>query len=345
MSNTMRAMIYTAPGNIELLELPQPRPECDEVLIRVAYVGICGSEIEAFVSNSPRRRPPLIMGHEFSGTVVAVGERVAGINVDAKVVINPLIPCGDCHLCRMGRTNVCPNRQLLSMHRPGAYAEYVSVPARAIYELPSGLDLKRAALVEPLANAVHAMRIASNPVMHNVAIIGAGTIGLLCMQVARSMGAARILVSEPSAHRREVARKLGANQTVDSSREDLFAAGATFTYGCGFDVCIDAVGRATTRKQAVQLLAPVGTAVWIGLHERDAEINAMDVVTNEFRIQGSYAYTDADFRKAIQLLADGYIVTDGWVTEVPFTDGVEAFLELASGESGRVKVVLQFDGK
>lgn len=335
----MLALVYTAPREIELLELPVPKPNVDEVLVKVAWCGICGSEIESFVSGR-RRKPPLIMGHEFSGTVADVGSGVSDFDVGERVVVNPLIPCGECKLCVNGFENVCPHRKLLSMHRPGGYAEYVSVPKRCLFKLPEGLDLKLAALSEPLANAVHAYRIACADSPNHVAIIGAGTIGLLCLRVVKHLVNATVVIIEPVERRREVAKSFGADVAVDPSEIDVGELVGDLTGGIGVDVCFDAVGKRETRALSCKLLSPKGVAVWIGLHDVDALVDGMDIVAGEKRIQGSYAYTRDDFEAAIKLLCDGCVEAHGWVSEVPLSEAKETFLSLASGERERIKVLI-----
>ncbi|MFA4029501.1 MAG: hypothetical protein GDYSWBUE_000528 [Candidatus Fervidibacterota bacterium] len=333
------ALVYTAPGEIELLELPMPKPGADEVLIKVAWCGICGSEVESFVSGR-RRKPPLIMGHEFSGIVADVGHGVSGFEVGERVVVNPLISCGECRLCMRGFENVCQQRKLLSMHRPGGYAEYVSVPRQCVFKLPSMLDLKLAALSEPLANAVHACRLARTNGFNSVVIIGAGTIGLLCLQVVKRFDGITVVVIDPVEQRREVAKSLGAEVAIDPNEVDVSGLVSDLTHGVGADVCFDAVGKSETRALSCKLLSPKGIAVWIGLHDADALIDGACIVTGEKRIQGSYAYTRGDFEAAIKLLCDEHVQVHGWVSEVPLREAREAFLSLAYGDLERIKVLI-----
>ncbi|MCS7254534.1 MAG: alcohol dehydrogenase catalytic domain-containing protein, partial [Armatimonadota bacterium] len=302
----MRALVYTAPSEIELLELPMPKPGRGEVLIKVAWCGICGSEVESFVSGR-RRKPPLIMGHEFSGIVAECGFGVSDLEVGERVVINPLIPCNECELCVSGYENVCPKRQLLSMHRPGGYAEYVSVPRRCIFKLPEELSLKLAALSEPLANAVHAYRLIGTHSFKHAVIIGAGTIGLLCLQVVKHFSHANVFVVEPIERKRHVALSLGADVAVNPNEVDVSKLVGELTDGMGANVCFDAVGKSETRALSCKLLSPRGVAVWIGLHDAHADIDGMGVVTGEKCIRGSYAYSREEFEAAVKLLCDGHV--------------------------------------
>src|ERR687885_499557 len=156
----MQALVYTAPRRLEIQDLVTPRPEGNEVVVRVSACGICGSDVHGFLGKSRIRIPPAILGHEFTGRVADVGEAVTGISVGDRVVIQPVVGCGVCPWCQSGRPNICPRRQLIGAHRPGAFAEYVTVPARVVYHLPDSLSDLDGALVEPLGNAMHMLDLA-----------------------------------------------------------------------------------------------------------------------------------------------------------------------------------------
>lgn len=338
----MRALVFTGPGEMELRDEPLPRPAADEVLITVEASGICGSELHGFRSVG-MRRPPLIMGHEFAGRTPD----------GARVVVNPLHTCGQCSACRTGRSPVCRNRQLLGVHRPGGFAEQVAVPAGSVHTLPEGLDWTAAALIEPLANAVHAWRLATgapdsgqNPNQSqsqsqnqnqnqnqrppaSTAILGAGAIGLVCLLVAHHHGASNVVVADPSPQRRAIAEALGA-ETVDSLEASDEAV--------SFHLTIDAVGLPATRAASLDRLTPAGTAVWLGLAAAEAAIDGNDIVRSEKRILGSFAYTDADFAEAVALAAT---VDLGWATPVPMSRAHTTFMELAGGRTDIIKAVLR----
>ncbi|MFA4016486.1 MAG: hypothetical protein RUDDFDWM_001596 [Candidatus Fervidibacterota bacterium] len=340
MSRMMKALVWTAPNEIELLELPIPEPNANEALIKVKWCGICGSEVESFLS-AKRRRPPLIMGHEFSGVVEAIGEGINDLSVGESVVINPLIPCGQCYFCLNGQSNICPKRKLISMHRAGGFAEYVCVPRRCLYRLPENLLQRDAALTEPLANVIHAFRRIGRFMIEDFVIIGAGTIGLLCLQLAKLIYNAKVIVVEPVEVRREVAIHLGADVAVSPNEEDVIKLVNEMTDGKGASVCVDAVGKGETRALSCKVLSPSGVALWVGLHEFDSFVDGVDIVTNEKNIVGSYAYTDDDFKASMRLLCAGRICTDGWITEAPLEDGKDIFVKLVSGAEGFIKVLLK----
>lgn len=311
----MQALVYTRPLTLEVLEVPDPVPAPGEVLVAVRTVGICGSEIEGVRSASPFRVPPLVMGHEFAGVRTDTGDAVA---------VNPIISCRACDRCLQGRGNICRARVILGITRAGAFAEQCAVPARSLHALPAGLSWAQAALVEPLANAVHAWHLVAGTLPARVGVLGAGTIGLLCLQVARRLGGAEVDVADLAADRLDLARTLGA------ARVGHQLAGE-------YDVVVDAVGAAATRQASLARLAPGGHAVWLGLHEADPGFDALAVIRAEQCVHGSFAYTDPEFARAVELVGD---LTTDWVGTRPLRDGATAFAELLSGQGAAVKVQL-----
>jgi threonine dehydrogenase-like Zn-dependent dehydrogenase len=301
---------------MELLEVPEPTCKDGEVSIEVRRAGICGSELEGVRSQSPFRVPPLIMGHEFVGERVDTGERVA---------VNPLVSCLVCELCQRGQSNVCRSRQLLGVHRPGGFAERVSVPERSLHPLTASISWEQAALIEPLATVLHGWRLLRGVEPACIGVIGAGTIGLISVIVATRRGVGDIEVAEQVPERAEVARRLGATAT---GRE---LAGE-------YDVVVDAVGAASTRRASVEHLRPGGTALWIGLHADEPNFSALELTRSEKTIQGCFAYTDQDFRQAAKMAGR----TDtSFVTNVRLEDGVDAFTSLMNGGTHMVKALLK----
>lgn len=315
----MKAMVYTAPLTLLMQEIAEPTPPAGEVLVSVRTAGICGSELEGIRSQSPFRVPPLVMGHEFGGIRQDTGERVA---------VNPIVSCGACDLCLAGTTNVCRVRSVIGIQRPGAFAERVSVPQRCLYPVPEAMSWAQVGIVEPIANAVHAWRLVADRMPARVGVIGAGTIGLTCVLVARRHGAQYVAVAEKATDRSAVARQLGARE-----------AGPTLDGE--YDVIFDAVGSGATRRASVELIRPGGTAVWLGLHDEDPGFAALAAIRSEKTVRTSFSYTDPDFRRAIAIAGD--CPTD-WVTSYPLESGVEIFTELMNGRSDVVKAQLMPKG-
>jgi len=312
----MRAMVFTRPGVVEMLDVEEPQPGPDEVVLSVALAGICGSELHG-IGKPGFRQPPLVMGHEFAG-VTDEGRRVT---------VNPIGHCGDCDLCRVGSDNLCRNRAIVGIHRAGAFAERVAVPAGLLHALPDSLSWEAAAMVEPLANAVHAWNLAGAPRDARVGVIGAGTIGLVSLLAAQAGGAGEVTVVDPSTDRQQLAQKLGAT-----------AVGAQLEGE--YDVVIDAVGLPVTHQASVDRLRPGGVTVWLGLMSDEAAFDSMALVRTEKTVRGSFAYTDKEFAAAIDLAAD---VDLAWGEVFPLERGAEIFTDLMNGRSDVVKALLRPD--
>src|SRR3954447_17118195 len=237
-------------------DVPEPEaPGPGELILEAEAVGICGSEVEGYLGHMGNRTPPLVMGHEFAGRVVAAGPRASELE-GARGAGNPLSGCGHCALCRAGYGNICPDRKLIGVHTPGAFADYVKVPAKDARVLPDGVSARLGALMEPLANGVHAVGLAGVAVERAV-VLGAGTIGLVTLQAALLSGIPHVAVVEPHDARRARAAALGAHAA--------HAAAEEAREGLGADLVLDAVGAQATRAAGLELLRPGGTLVCIGL--------------------------------------------------------------------------------
>ena len=338
----MRALLYPAFDALEFRsDLPEPVAGPGEVLIEVGACGVCGSELGGFASRSPRRKPPIVMGHEFAGTVAALGPGVEGLEIGRRVMVNALVHCGECDLCRRDLTHLCRKRQVFGMHREGAFCERVNVPARVVYPLPENVSMVQGAMVEPLGNGVHVVDLAKGNSLETVLVCGAGTIGLMCFLAARAAGAMRVALSDTNDGRLQVARDLGADLTVNVRNEDLQSAIQDWTGGTGVELAVDAVGAESTRRDVIQAVRPGGDAVWIGLHHDEVRINTFDVVLPEKRVIGSYAAADKDIRRAIQLFSEGKIPIDSWTQIFPLEEGAEVFLDMVHQRRPTIKAVLQ----
>jgi threonine dehydrogenase-like Zn-dependent dehydrogenase len=290
------------------------------------------------------RAPPLVMGHEFAGTVVGTGEGVDEGLMGRVVAVNPLSSDWTCRLCLMGLANLCPKRTLIGIHHPGGFAERVRVPATNAYPLPQDLPdpARIGALAEPLANGVHAVRLgtAGESTVEHAVVIGAGTIGLMCLQAAVLSGIPNVHVVEPHESRREAALGLGAHAAHESAPHAR-AALEELTEGLGVDLVVDAVGAEATRRMAVEeLLRPGGRAVMVGLHDDGTTLQFHGVVRGQFDVQGSYAYTAEDYEQALEWLVEGRAGIGALPPVLPLERGPEAFAELVRGPSAQVKVFL-----
>jgi 2-desacetyl-2-hydroxyethyl bacteriochlorophyllide A dehydrogenase len=315
-----------------VLEVEAPTPAEGEVLIRVERAGICGSDVQGVATRSPRRAPPLIMGHELVGEVIEAGRLGDGL-VGRRVAVNPQVPCGVCLNCRSGSENICQHRQLVGGTRPGGFGELVAVPVRCVHVVGDDLDAELAVLAEPVATCIHAFRLSPLALPGTVVVLGAGPIGMLACIVARLHGAGRIVVSEVSEERRSWVAPIA--DTV------LEPGGLERAVGDGADLVVDAVGADATRAASVALLRPGGCAVWLGMHDVEATIPAFDLVVREQTIRGSFAYTDADFARAVELLAGQPEAFRLPTLTCSLEDGARVFGELVAGTtSGFVKASL-----
>src|SRR4051794_21417985 len=310
-------------------ERPEPEdPGEGELILQPEAVGICGSEVEGYLGHMGNRTPPLVMGHEFAGRVVAAGPGAAELE-GARVAVNPLSGCGHCALCRAGYGNICPDRKLIGVHTPGAFADYVEVPAADALPLPDGVSARVGALMEPLANGVHAVGLAGVEVERAV-VLGAGTIGLVTLQAALLSGIPHVAVVEPHDARRERAERLGAHAVSDG----------------WYDLVLDAVGAQGTRAHGLELLRPGGTMVCIGLAADETTLGFHGVVRSQHRIQGSYAYTMADYEQAHEWLVSGAAsLGDDLTAVLPLDAGPEQFARLAAGPPAEFKVFLAGAGR
>jgi threonine dehydrogenase-like Zn-dependent dehydrogenase len=322
----MKAIYYPAWDRLELRHVPRPSPKPGEVLLKVAAVGICGSELHGFVTHAARRTPPTIMGHEFCGQVAEVGPGVSGYRAGDWVAVNSVIACGQCEDCLDGNVHLCRAGEVFGMKRPGAFAEYCAVPVATLLPLPRTLTPVQGSLLEPLANGVHALSLTMQRFPETVVILGAGTIGLFALQVAKASGALRLVAVDTDDARLDVASQLGAGTVLSPRTHDVVASVQQMTGGRGADVVVDAVGAAETRRAAVKMARRGGEVVWLGLHDDPTELSGFDVVLAERKILGSFAVTRHNLRTAMGLFAHGKIGLDPWVRTFPLDEGAQVFL-------------------
>jgi 2-desacetyl-2-hydroxyethyl bacteriochlorophyllide A dehydrogenase len=291
-----------------------------DVLVEVALCGVCGTDVHILAGEFPMYNPPRVLGHEFSGTVRAVGSLVTAVQPGDQVAVEPSVPCGSCFFCGEGLPYMCALRK--SFH--GGFGEYTVAPQEALFPIPAGVSLDAAALSEPLSCCLHTINRSAMRPGDRVAIVGAGIIGLLLLQLARRAGAARILVSDPAPHRRETAQRLGADVVVDPLATDVAAAGRDMTGGIGVDVALEAVGSVQTVRDCLALPRRGGTAVVMGVAPPTAEVplRPYELFDRELTIKGSFirAY---EFRRTVDLLP--LLELDSLITDVfPLTSAEEA---------------------
>ncbi len=326
----MNAVVKTerGPGHVALREVPEPRAGAGQVKIAVHAAGICGTDLHIVKDEFPSW-PPVILGHEFAGTVAAVGEGVDGIAVgDPVVAQTPAVWCGRCRYCLSGHFLMCATKRSIGYGVDGAFASHIVVPAGTVHRLPAGIDLEVAALCEPAACAMRAVcERATVAAGDRVLVTGAGPIGLLVMQAAKAQGA-RVCVTGTRADgaRLRAARDLGADLTVEVDREDLEAALRAFADAEGADLAFECSGAPAALGNCLQALRHQGTLVQVGLFGRRFEADFEQVAMKELTVLGSYGHVHSSWRRAIALIADGRIRTRPMITAVlPLTRWEEAF--------------------
>jgi threonine dehydrogenase-like Zn-dependent dehydrogenase len=327
----MRALVYSAPRQVEMEDRPRPIPAEGESEIAMDAAGICGSDISGFLGHSRRRIPPLVLGHEL------VGRRPDG----RRVVANPLISCGHCTACLSGAQNLCSSWRLLGMDKTaGCYQEFVTIPESQIYEIPDQLSDARAVVVEPLANIVHLFRIAAPLPFFRMGIVGGGTMGSLAVQTALRLGVRELLVQDVNDVRIETARKMGATLAVNVSTEEGRGQAREFA-GHGLDLVLDASGSEAARQSAFDLCRPGGTVVLLGMGKERSEIDFVTSIRKEHRVVMSFAYTPVDFERALNLLVRGEIDLAPWTVELPLEHGQKAFDQMTTAPGATLKMVLR----
>ena len=340
----MKALLLTTYKNLELADLPVPTPAPDEVLIRVAACGICGSDVHGYDGGSGRRIPPIVMGHEAAGIISAVGSSVKNFAPGDRVTFDSTVYCGACPNCLRGDVNLCDNRQVLGVscgdyRRAGAFAEFVAVPARILYPLPENLPFAEAAMLEAIAVAIHAVNLANLQPTDTALVIGAGTIGILTLQAVRAAGCAKVLVTDVDQDRLNLAKQLGASETL-LSNETLLSQILQLTSNQGVDVSLECVGRKETVAAAIDATRKGGAVVLVGNIAANVNLPLQKVVTRQIRLQGSCA-SSGEYPRAIELLASGAIKVKPLITAiVPLEEGASWFERLHNREANLLKVVL-----
>ena len=340
----MRALMYLGTRRMEMQEVAEPGAAPGRVVLKVGAASICGSDLHGFLSKSAKRVPPLIMGHEFTGEVVDRGRDVEGLSIGDRVTINPILSCGRCEECLRGRTSICPRRTVIGIEHPGAFASYVSVPAESCFMLPDHVDDLEGSMVESLSNALHIFDRSLHGFIKSVAVIGAGTQGLLALQVARHIGATRIAVTDMVPSRLALASALGATHTIDVRADDPggpVEAVLDMTDGRGVDLAIEAVGHTATQEQAVRMLRQGGEAVLLGLGaEAPMAVDGVAMVNRELSVRGSYAYTSLDFAYSLELISSGKIDVASMVVARDLEQGPGIFEKLVDDPGELIKVAL-----
>lgn len=297
----MKALHLLGPRKFHLVELEKPHIDSDEVLIKVAYAGICGSDLHTFHGQNGRIKYPAILGHEMSGEIVETGAQCLAFKVGDRVTINPFVACQTCHTCQSGNQHLCGNRFFYGMTKAGGFAEFMKVKAQHLHKIEDAVPLDVAAMTEPYAVGVHAVNRSGLNIGDKVVILGGGPIGLMTALAARNAGAGLVAISEISDYRLQQIRELGF-MAIDAKNVDLKQKVMELTDGIGADVVFDAAGASSTSRQMTQILKTKGTAIIVGLYSGTPQVDLNDVNFRELSIKGTVVYTERDFKYAVQTL-------------------------------------------
>lgn len=341
---TVREVVVTAPGQVELVTAPAPVPAAGEALVAMDVVGVCGSDVHASHGRHPFVPLPYHPGHEVVATVRAVGDGV-DLALGTRVVVEPILACGHCKYCRDGRYNLCATMAFFGCTAPtGGLADLFVLPADRLVPVPDSLTDLQAVLIEPLATPVHAVRLAGPDLTgKTVAVLGAGTIGLLALAAARRAGATRVAVSETHAPKRDLALRLGADSVHDAASPDL-VDDVRADLGGSADVVFDCVSVQATVDQAMGLAFKGGTVVVVGVPAAPVTVPLPEIQDLQVRIQGSATYTREDYLAAIAMIEEGLVRPEDMITaQYPLSRVADAFADASSGR--QVKVVVLADAR
>ena len=331
----MKALVYTRPNSLAFEDMDDPRPDIDahEVLIRVESVGICGSDMHAYLGHDDRRPAPLVLGHEAAGVVVEGEEK------GRRVTVNPLVTCQECASCKRGQQNLCAKRQIISMPpREGAFAQYLKMPRQNLVTVPDHISFDKASLCEPIACGWHAVRLAKNALAHiplkevRVLVLGGGAIGTGAALSAKALGFHDVSVIEPNHERRAF---MNERSELNVKAPEMLGADESF------DLIVDGVGYKATREMASAHAKAGGVIAHIGLGEASGGLDIRRLTLQEISFIGTYTYTMADFKDTAEAIFDGRLGALDWLDVRPLEEGATAFVHLKAGQVSAPKIILK----
>lgn len=335
----MKALIYQGPRLLKSVQLPTPSVRPDEVLIRVKSVGICGTDLHIY-NGGTDVQPGVVIGHEFSGEVVQVGSRVRKLKKGDRVVAEHVISCKVCHYCVRGKPNLCLQAQVIGLHRNGALAEFLAIPADLVYPFPSTISYQEAALIEPLTIALYAASQTDFLLEKKVAVVGQGPIGILLDQVLGAMGA-HVIGIDVVDHRLEFVRKKKWVRETYNAMSTQFPTQLQKLSALGVDVAFEVVGKEATANLCIDLTRRDGSLFLLGVFEKPATLNIMRVVQKELHIKGSWTCAFS-FPIAIDMLRDKKVDVKSLITHVvPFSRAQKAFQDSLSYSDKRIKTIIE----
>jgi len=338
----MKALVLTGPRQFAYTDVPEPQPEEDEVLVRVKACAICGSDIHGSDCTNGRRIPPLVMGHEASGIIVQIGEKVQGWTVGDRVTFDSTQFCGECWYCRHGLSNLCASRRIVGVaceeyRKDGAMAEYITVQARTLYRLPDEVTFAQACLTEPFAVGMHAVCLSGLEPGQTAAVVGDGTIGLMTLLAARGQGVERVFVMGHHALRQQTALELGA--CAADGEEQILPGLRSATQGRGADVVFDTVGSQSSFAACMKAVRLGGTIVVVGNHSPEIRFPLQACVVGQIKVQFSYS-SKGEYPLCLSAIAQGRVDVSPFLRCFPLEEGAAVFARLIGREEGLLKAIL-----
>ncbi len=345
MAATMKAAVFEEPGKITVKDVPVPVIGNDEVLIRVKYTGICGTDWSIYTGKYSADKLPLIAGHEFSGVIESVGDNAVGLKAGDRVTADINMSCGHCYYCKRGQKLLCSEFRQLGIHVDGSYAEFVKAPWTQVHKLPDKLSFLEGAFVEPVSCVIHNSKAMNPELGSSMAILGAG-LGILHASLARSNGSAPVIVLGHHEKRLAIAKKMGADIVIDTEKiTDPVAEVQKLTGGRGADYVVESVGKVSTYEQAFKMVRGGGTVSAFGITAED-EVMALrpfDVVLNEKNLTGSCAGVGNDWTEAITLIEHGRIDPKPMFSMIVPLDEIEIALKELRENPDLIKVFVSLE--
>ncbi|NLL42548.1 MAG: alcohol dehydrogenase catalytic domain-containing protein [Firmicutes bacterium] len=342
----MKQAVMTAPGKIEFQQVERPVPGPGQILVKIMRIGVCGSDIHVYHGLHPYTSYPVVQGHEVAGTIAELGSGVEGFEIGDKVTVQPQVSCGQCYSCRHGNYHICDDLKVMGFQTTGMAAEYFAVDAEKVLKLPDDMDYDEAAMVEPLAVAVHAIRKAGSVEGKKVVVLGAGPIGNLVAQAAKGMGAHLVLMTDISDYRLDIGRQCGIKHCIDTSKVDLNEQISEVFGPDRADIIFECVGVQATIEQAVENARKGSDIIVVGVFGDKPQVDMGLVQDRELSLIGTLMYKEEDYIKAIELIDAGKIALRPLITDsFAFEDYLAAYehIEEVKGHSMKVMIRVQED--
>ncbi|MBN1681566.1 MAG: alcohol dehydrogenase catalytic domain-containing protein [Anaerolineae bacterium] len=340
----MKQAVMISPGKIELRQVEKPTLKDHEVLMQTKRIGVCGSDIHVFHGLHPYTPYPVVQGHEVSGIVAAIGKNVKGISVGDKMTCTPQVTCGECYPCHHGMYHLCEKLKVMGFQTGGAAQEFFALPEWNVFKLPDDMPLDHAAMIEPVAVAVHAVGRGGGASGKNVLVLGAGTIGNLVAQVARALDAKTVMITDINDYKLEKARECGIDYVVNTAKGDLMDVLLRDFGPDRADLTLECVGSEITATQAIECARKGTTIIIVGVFGQKPVINLGYVQDWELNLMGTAMYQKQDYERAIELVTSGKIRLDRLVTHrFAFDDYLKAYHTIENSDGQYMKVMIDLD--